>query len=66
MKQYSSMDRWLMANEDPPMAIDVRDHPPITPRAVAAAAWHLYAVGSVKDHRPAEILHQRNRAHIAY
>src|SRR5207237_6337886 len=29
VKQYSSMDRWLMANEDPPMAIDVRDHPPI-------------------------------------
>ena len=29
------------------------------------AAWHLYAVSGVKDHGTAQILHPRDRAHVA-
>ena len=30
-----------------------------------ASAWHLYAVGGVKDHGATQILHERDRTHVA-
>ena len=35
------------------------------PLLVARPAWHLYAVSGVKDHGIAEILHPRDRTHVA-
>ena len=43
----------------------VRDHAPVAAAAVALAAWHLYAVSGVKDHGPAQVLHPRDRPHVA-
>src|SRR5262249_33534021 len=41
------------------------DHAPCAAAAIALAPRHLYAVSGVKDHGTAQVLHERDGAHVA-
>src|SRR5262249_36077497 len=59
------LQKEAVATESTRRPCEVGHHPSITAGAVTATAWHLYAVSGVEDHGSAQVLHQRNRTHVA-